>query len=301
MDQSGNGGDQVKGKLRYRSVNQLSTLISQNLGRLPHDIDAVVGIPRSGMLVASMIGLQLGVPVTTVDSVCEQRPLEGGIRLQMKDKTMRVFLATPRRLLVVDDSCGTGYTMKRARDKLKASPVPHRYTFLAPYVNETGMLYVDQWFEQLPKPRVFEWNWTTHAFLLNACVDIDGVLCRDPRGKEYDEPTTGENYGKFLLNVPLLRRLRGPIKALVTCRMEKRRPETVKWLKRHGVKYKKLIMMQVNSVAERRRVGHANYKASWYKKLGGSAFVESSYKQAVQIRKLTKMPVLSVETMEFFG
>lgn len=48
-----------------------------------------------------------------------------------------------------------------------------------------------------------------------------------------------------------------PIKALVTSRLEKYRPETEEWLRRHGVVYEQLIMLDLPSAAERRQAGVA--------------------------------------------
>jgi orotate phosphoribosyltransferase len=287
--------------VNYRSLRNLTRLISNRLGTLPTDIEAVVGVPRSGALVANMIGLQLSRPVVTVGNVVRKDPLEGGIRLGMRPDQMETFLQKPRRLLVVDDSCGTGYTIRITKEAIAKSGVKHSCSYLAPYVTSNGKLYVDFWFEELPKPRFFEWNWATHVFLTTACVDIDGVLCRDPLPGEMDEETNnGMKYHQFINTVPVLRRLRQPLRYLVTCRLEKWRPQTERWLKRNGIKYKRLVMMDVKTVRERKKIGHAVYKSHQYRKLGGSAFVESSYGQAVQIHKRTKKPVFCVETMELF-
>lgn len=287
--------------MNYRSLKNLTRLISNKLGMLPADIDAVVGIPRSGSLVANMLGLQLSRPIVTVGNVVRKDPLEGGLRMHMKPEHMEAFLKQPRRLLVVDDSCGTGYTIRVTKEAIAASGIPHTCKYVAPYVTDYGKKYVDFWFEELPKPRFFEWNWTTHIFLQTACVDIDGVLCRDPVPGELDEETgKGIKYRRFITKVPVLRRLRQPLRCLVTCRLERWRPQTERWLKHNGVKYKQLVMMGVKTVRERKKIGHAVYKAHQYLKLGGSMFVESSYGQAIQIFKRTKKPVFCVETMELF-
>lgn len=288
--------------MNYRSIKQLARLISANLGRIPTDIDAVVGIPRSGMLVADIIGLHRSLPVVTVGDVCQRRSVEVGNRMHMSQEERNDFLRKPRSLLVVDDSCGTGGTMKMTRRLLHSLDgiVKHNYFFMAAYANDQGMKWLDHWLERLEKPRFFEWNWMSNVFLTTACIDIDGVLCRDPEKIERDEESGGQRYQQFVRTVGLLRKLRQPLGTLVTSRLEKWSYDTVTWLSNHGIKYKNLVMMPFKTVRERKQYGHARYKAEQYKRLGGSVFVESEIKQATAIHKMTRKPVFCTETMELF-
>jgi adenine/guanine phosphoribosyltransferase-like PRPP-binding protein len=48
----------------YRDLNED---IIRNLHRIPNDIDVVVGVPRSGLLVASQIALYRNLPVVLTD------------------------------------------------------------------------------------------------------------------------------------------------------------------------------------------------------------------------------------------
>ena len=57
--------------MNYRSVNDLNHCIVANLHRLPRDIDLVVGIPRSGVLAASLIALHLNLPLVDLDGFIE--------------------------------------------------------------------------------------------------------------------------------------------------------------------------------------------------------------------------------------
>ena len=41
--------------MQYRTIADLSALVRANIHKVPHDIDIVVGVPRSGMLPAMMI------------------------------------------------------------------------------------------------------------------------------------------------------------------------------------------------------------------------------------------------------
>ena len=55
--------------MQYRTIRDLSDLIRRNLWKIPHDIDLVVGVPRSGMLPASMIALYLNTKFTSILSI----------------------------------------------------------------------------------------------------------------------------------------------------------------------------------------------------------------------------------------
>src|SRR5437870_5771240 len=56
--------------------------------------------------------------------------------------------------------------------------------------------HVDFYFEIVATPRCFEWNLMHHPWVLSkTCMDIDGVLCRDPSPEENDD---GAQYRQFL-------------------------------------------------------------------------------------------------------
>jgi uncharacterized HAD superfamily protein/hypoxanthine phosphoribosyltransferase len=289
--------------VNYRSITHLSRLVSRSLGRVPPGIEAIVGIPRSGMLLADMLGLHLSLPVMTLGALHALRSPEVGARLHMSPDDRSEFLRSPRKLLVVDDSCGTGGAMKAAKRLLQEvkqlSGIQHDYTFMVAYANKHGLPWIDICLEELEKPRCFEWNWVSNVMLTTACIDIDGVICRDPTIKECDEVANdGKLYRKFLQNVPLLRKMRQPLGTLVTCRLEHWRADTMTWLASHGVRYKKLVMMPFKTVAGRKKYGHARYKAEKYKQHGGPIFIESSSNQARGIFQMSKRPVLCTDSME---
>lgn len=149
---------------------------------------------------------------------------------------------------------------------------------------------VDYYVEVVPSPRYFQWNIMNHMILKKACFDIDGVLCVDPTVEENDD---GPRYRKFLLNAKPLFIPGAEIGALVTSRLEKYRAETEQWLARNGVKYGKLVMLDLPDMAARRKANcHARFKAEEYKKSEYVLFVESNPVQAAEINGITHKPVL---------
>ena len=48
--------------MNYRSFADMNNDLVRNLARFPHDVDLIVGIPRSGMLPANLLALYLNKP-----------------------------------------------------------------------------------------------------------------------------------------------------------------------------------------------------------------------------------------------
>jgi uncharacterized HAD superfamily protein/adenine/guanine phosphoribosyltransferase-like PRPP-binding protein len=277
--------------MHYRSLSDLSELITRNLHRIPRDIDLVVGIPRSGILPAITISLLRNVRYADFDTFLEGRLAGAGSTKQHTGLVSGVDDAC--HVLVIDDSLNRGSAMREARQRLQHLMGQFRFTFAAAYVVPDGESEVDIAFEVLPLPRMFEWNFIHHVYLAHACVDIDGVLCLDPCQAENDD---GPNYLRFLENAAPLYKPTARIARLVTSRLEKYRPQTEAWLERHGIQYDELVMLDLPSAAERRRLGvHASYKGKVYRDSKAMLFIESEYRQAVEIAQISGKPVLSIE------
>jgi uncharacterized HAD superfamily protein len=199
-----------------------------------------------------------------------------------------------RHALLVDDSLHTGSSMADALQKVSVSNPNCRITTLAVYVAPQAIEKVDIFLEKCPMPRIFEWNLMHNSHLSQSCVDIDGILCRDPEEPENDD---GMKYLQFLESADpyLLPTL--PIGYLVTCRLEKYRKQTEAWLRRYNIKYNELIMMDLPSKEARVKAGsHGKFKAEAYERTGAILFIESSLRQAVEIANRTCKPVICIET-----
>lgn len=258
---------------------------------LPTDIDVVVGIPRSGLLAANLLCLHLDLPMTDVDGLCRGELIATGNR-----HGTSVSFDEIDTVLVIDDSVWTGTQMTETRGRLAAEEFPFDIEYAATYVNWDNREHVDYWAESVPGPRVFEWNVMHHVKLPQFCIDIDGVLCRDPTSEENDD---GEQYRRFIREVEPRVVPNGRIGWLVTCRLEKYREETERWLAEHGIEYEELVMMDYPDAEARRAAGdHAAYKARVYEETGASLFIESSPRQATDIRDRADKPVYCYETSE---
>ena len=128
-----------------------------------------------------------------------------------------------------------------------------------------------------------------HLILESSCVDLDGVLCIDPTPEQNDD---ANNYREFIRTAKPKFIPKHKIKAIVTCRLEKYRTETEKWLKAHNIQYEHLYMLDLPDKATRQKLNmYGKYKADIYKQTKAVLFIESSPKEAIEIHSITLKPV----------
>lgn len=261
-------------KLNYINYN---TLIYDTLAlsrRIPRKYDLVVGIPKSGMIPAHVIGFALGVPVIDINDLNN---------LNVVKETYRILL--------VDDSITSGNTLKKVNSLTKF---------------DTAVIYTDRpnmnvtYFQRLiHAPRIFQWNIFKHGHLAHACCDLDGVLCLNPKIIEDDNKP--DEMIKHILNADPLYIPKKQVKAIITNRIEKYRPQTEQWLKEHNVRYEHLIMYQGTATERRNHFielgGNGIWKALEYKKILGGWFIESDIVQAKQIKNIIKDSVYCTDNM----
>ena len=281
--------------MNFVTVAELNKDIVRNLHHIPRDIDLIVGIPRSGMLVATLIALYLNKPLADLDSFIAGKFQSVG-RTKNTDKCVTKYEEI-RKLLVVEDSCNSGNSVREACKKMEACNQKIEYLILAAYISHSTKSLVDVYFRVFPDQRFFAFNFIHYKrFMEEACVYIDGVLCIDPSPSENDD---GEKYREFIRNAKPKYIPTTEIGWLVTSRLEKYREDTEYWLRKNNIKYGKLYMMNLNSAEERRKLGnHAKFKAEIFGKLHNARwFLESEPMQAEEIRKLTGKEVFCVDEM----
>jgi len=265
----------------FKNIDSLGRDTSQWLPSIPQGIDLVVGVPRSGMLPATLLALHLHTPLASVADYLNERTMGSGPRLgahfsfSLDDVNITV--------LVVDDSVYSGRQMIDTKRRIRARGVENNVFYCAPYVTPGTGHFVDLYYEVIPQPRIFEWNIMHHDVLSQACVDIDGVLCRVPTNEENDD---GAAYQTFLRTVEPLFLPKQPIRALVTNRLEEYRTPTEAWLDRYGIEYDHLIMMDYPTMeAQRKANRYAEHKAEACVATKAKLFIESSPEQAIGIAR----------------
>lgn len=273
--------------MRYVTITELSDIIRRNIWKIPHDIDLVVGVPRSGILPASMIALYLNANLGDIENLLEDRYFSIGRtrRYMMKHQEIK-------KVLVVDDSVLSGGSMFEIQKKLEPLSSKYDITYLTPISSSHGTQYVDIYFEIIDEERIFEWNLFHHDSLTKACFDLDGVFCCDPKVDD-----DGEQYIHFLETAKPLFIPTAPIGTIITCRLEKYRKQTEAWLSKYNINYKELVMLDMQTKAERLKWGkHGEYKGKYYKASDSNLFIESSYRQAQTIAKISHKDVICIET-----
>ena len=278
--------------IHFRSVTDMDMLIRGNLSNIP-TVDCVVGVPRSGMLPATLIALYLGKPLIPIEQ------LSKGVSIGFSERLPALHFIN--RVLVVDDSCDSGNAMRKVKNYMSELGL-NKFSFIycAVYATQQAIdgKEIQFYFEKVDQPRVFEWNILDHNILQNSCVDMDGVLCADPMPYENDD---GEMYSVFLENAQPKFIPHYTIGAIVTCRLEKYRPQTEEWLRKHNVKYQHLYMMNYpNAVARQQQGRYAEFKAEIYAKSHAVLFVESDIHQAQRVWTITTKPVYCVSSNTFY-
>lgn len=285
--------------MNFRSVAQLSDQLLHWSHRLPRDIEVVVGVPRSGLLVANLMALYLNVPLTDVDGLLSGRCFAAGTvrRKQFAGGTdatgLGTFLDTPRTVLVVDDSLHTGRSMRDVRSLIEASGLHHKVIYAAVYVLPRNCDEVDHYCEVLNGPRVFEWNVLHGDLLREFCVALDGVLCGQPGAGNGE----GERYRNFMREAHPYLVPAAEIGWIVSERPAQYRAETEAWLEAHGIRYRNLVLDD-QSAGPQRPGAAAAFKAEVYRSTDASLFVESSLRQAMEIARLTGRHVLCTDSMQ---
>jgi orotate phosphoribosyltransferase len=278
--------------MRYRSVADLDDDIVEWLPRLPRDLELIVGIPRSGLLAANLLALHLNLPMTDVEGLIAGRVLQPGPRYAAG---VAGLLDKPANILVVDDSVLFGSQLETVKKRITAAHLSHAVRYAALYPAPGSQRHVDFFFEIVKTPRCFEWNLMHHPWILSkTCMDIDGVLCRDPTPAENDD---GPEYQRFLQSADRRYLPSAPVRWLVTSRLEKYRTATEGWLAANGVEYGELMMMEYPDMDARRAANaYSSFKASIYNRTGAILFVESSALLAAEIARLSGKSVFCVET-----
>lgn len=268
----------------YVTIDQLaadSQILFERVSHLP--IHRVVGVPRSGMVPATILATLLGVPLFGIFEG-QFQPLQTGLRLRKRRGKNRGIT------LVVEDSCASGFSVSEVRQQLGQAD---GLEFAAVYVTPGAQHQVDYHAKQLPLPHWFEWNMWDNPELIRGfrlASDMDGVICQDCPRRDDDD---GGRYLSWMRGVrPIVYPRRYPLRAIVTARLEKYRGETEAWLKSHRVKYGRLIMGPWATKRERERSDIAGWKAEQVQRLRTKVFVESCPHQARSISKHWGGPVI---------
>jgi len=286
----------------YITIADLASTIRQNFYKTPHDIDFVIGVPRSGMLPAVIIAEHLNVALIDVDSFIHGAKPTGGNRLHF-----RQWRAKPHpKVLVVDDTYFSGTAMKNTRSKLEPFKKEFEFIYCVAYREGMSVPQLDFWYGDVSDYTakgfqcIYEYNFLNHySHVMDLCIyDMDGLLCVDPPS---DRNT--EQYESYIKDATPLLCPTMPFGKICTYRISKYRDITQNWLQKHNIKCKELIMFDAQTREERDTsgIGPADFKANYFKNDPALLFVESDDWQARRIHELTGKQVLCTQTNKLYG
>ena len=284
----------------------MSQTIRDNIWKVPRDIDFIIGIPRSGIICASIISEYLNCPLIDIDSFASGAKPTGGGRLRYwKPKHGD---GEKKKVLVVDDTVFNGGSKKIAKEKLRPFMDEYEFVFLVVYLEGFAKGSIDIYLEDVSmytnnfrEAVLYEWNIFHHNedTMLHCIYDIDGVLCVNPPDERNEK-----EYIDYIKDAKPLFIPTTTIGALCTYRLSKNQELTKEWLKKAGVSYRYLIMFNANSWDERNKSGISpeEMKSQFYMSQSWARlFVESDDHQAQCIFKNTGKPVYCVESNKLYS
>lgn len=296
--------------IEYLTLNNICKDIRENLWKIPRDILGVVGVPRSGMLPATIISEFLNVGLADINElIIDKNPIE---TFQINHGGRFVNPTYGNKILVVDDTCFAGSQNLDVRRKIgnNFAGSGYEFIFLVVYLEGSGHISMpDIYLKDIRNLALrsdlgivlYEWNIFNHnpRSMNKMLFDYDGVFCLDP-----PDERNKESYEKYIANpTPLfIPTNNSEVKInIVTYRLEKYRAQTEGFLRKNGVRNINLTMYNADTYEERSKISPEVYKSNIYGKSNALLFVESDDKQAQRINSLTKKPVYCVSTNKMYN
>lgn len=285
--------DKQQGTWIYKSYNDAILDIKKWSKTLPN-ISGVAGVPRSGVALAGVLSHQLNIKYYSIESLFHGT--------YFKSNNCRPVDEKDGPILVLDDTCWSGYALSEIKRKLANSPFQIKYgaLYVSEHAKESNL--IDFHYKVLPSVNhTFEWNLLRDPLSQKYMVDMDGVLCED--WTHTAEMEDDEIYIEHLSKCTPLYKPLFPLYKVVTARLEKYRRYTEEWLHEHGVVYNELIMSPYSSRQEREQnMGFGHWKAEHYKNDEFAVcFVESDVYSAEVIYQKTGKPVFCIDNMKAYG
>lgn len=276
--------------INYVTNAELCNIVRNNLHKIPHDIDGVIGIPRGGMFIAAIISEYFNIPLYSVESFLFGSSIGSG------DAGKTVKKSSHSKYLVVDDSASSGKSFKNIRAIFAERS--EKFVYVAAVCDDRKNLdCVDIVLSYVREFRIFELNFFRIPFISRSITDLDGVLCENPpEGIDKDE----DKYVEFMKTAKPMFPPCFPPLAICTGRLLKYSNETNAWLKGQGISYGKLYMLDIPTIEEKIEKMNTpsvkNMKATVYEMHKEAAlFIESDEIEAMNIYNCTGRPVLCIE------
>lgn len=273
----------IRAKSQSSTFMTVNNLVTSALSLCPKitDVKFIVGIPRSGMIPASVLATFVHSDLYSFDQkAMTLSQIGAGFRLKNHGLGNTIY--------IVDDSAGSGATIVSAKKLIQMIYPEAKIKTVAIVTTALASIYVDIYAKCMDH-HFFEWSiFNAHAH----CVfDMDGILCRDFTREEDDD---GEVYIKTMeaMEPTSIQPRKNPL-IVVTSRLEKYRKQTENWFEKNGYVLEELHMLNVSSKKDRTHAISVKHKSDVYRSLKNAKFfVESDEQQAYDIFAMTGKTVI---------
>lgn len=163
---SASGRQVVQRRFDYQRIWQLTLPMFERAGTMLAEAapraDVVVGIARGGIPLAELVAEYLGLPMVPLrvrHNLSDEiyLPASGDVRITAEDSASVASAVEGRRVLVADDICGTGATLKAVLDRmLTMQPAAVQSAVLCR--SEAADFTPDVWLWSTRDWVVFPWN-----------------------------------------------------------------------------------------------------------------------------------------------
>jgi uncharacterized HAD superfamily protein/adenine/guanine phosphoribosyltransferase-like PRPP-binding protein len=246
------------------------------------DYDIIIGIPRSGLIIASILATKYGKPLSTPDMFQKGK-------YWVSD--CYTGIVNTGKILLVDDSCSSGSSI------LKAKQIIGKCTTACIYAPPGIGSIIDISLEKVSAPNQYEWSISHQpgSGVGNVAMDMDGVICEDCYTGNCDD----EKYANWLDNAKPLIIPCYKLKAIISNRLAKYKKQTVKWLKDHNVRYDNLYLWDIEKRPENIDLWTA-HKVNALKGLDIDLLYESDPYQSSVISEKCKIPVICMSNKKLY-
>ena len=196
---------------RFTSNAEMALYVDEWIKTFDIQYDLIVGVPRSGLLIASLIATQLARPLATPDNSL-------WVSKSISPKPIR-------QILVIDDCISTGKSINAAAESMREQYPQAKVHTGVLFANDNNKGMVDSYFMIINGYQLFQWN-MMHYKMGPVGFDLDGVICESSPNLRNEE-----KYLEFLAHARPYLIPEFEIDYIITSRLEKYRPQTEKWLK----------------------------------------------------------------------
>ncbi len=282
--------------MKFISIKNMYDDIRNNSWKIRQlDVSGIIGIPRSGLMAATLLAQELHLGVCSVYEFIDNK---GDDLVFYRHGNRPVEHKSTGVYLVLEDSVYNG-SMIMYLNRLKELFPDKKFISCCIYLEGPCKTYrPDLWLVDISREALnseipvalYQYNILDNWWNFKFLYDLDGVMCLDPPCD-----SNIEAYENYLKNpIPLHVPMTPSTNAISICtyRLKKYEKETKDFLNKVGVNYNKIWMFDSESKETRDLTPPAQYKADIYKAHNQYVlFIESNDQEAQDICRLSRKPV----------